>query len=337
MRRVSAAIVALTAAALVLTATPALAARSRSFNVNPKTVRAGQEVKVFGEGCDRGKRAFVRIYLDGVKIDDDRADRKGRFVDHVEIPNSVDPGKHRMKASCSGRRLGSVEITVKRSHFNVTPKKVMQGGFITVSGSGCKPGSNVVIKLDNRAIGHTRADENGKFSESVQIPKKTRVGRHTVSAKCRGRFVGSKKIKVINAYPAPKDDMLTVSRSSVPAGQAVTINGTDCPDKAPSASLDGRPVALKMDKAAKGKGFTATAAIPRETAPGKHKLLAGCEAGSAGTTELNVLDPETTESAAERQPFDTQTGSGNLAIWAGLVAGIALLFASITVGRRRRS
>jgi hypothetical protein len=126
-----------------------------------------------------------------------------------------------------------------------------------------------------------------------------------VSAKCRGRFVGSKKIKVIKAYPAPKDDMLTVSRSSVPAGQAVTINGTDCPDKAPSASLDGQPVALTIDKAAnKGKGFTATAAIPRETAPGKHSLSAGCEAGSAGTTELNVLDPETIESAAERQPVN---------------------------------
>jgi hypothetical protein len=336
MRRVSAAIVALTAAALILTATPALAARSRSFNVNPKTVRAGQEVKVFGEGCDRGKRAFVRIYLDGVQIDDDRADRKGRFVDFVEIPHSVDPGKHRMKASCSGRRLGAVEITVKHSRFNVTPRTVMQGGFIKVSGSGCKPGSNVVIKLDNRAIGHTRADTDGDFEVSVRIPKKTRVGRHTVSAKCHGRFVGSKKIKVIEAYPAPKD-MVTVSRSSVLAGQAVTVNGTDCPDKAPSASLDGQPVALKVDKAANGTGFTATAAIPRETAPGKHKLSAGCEAGSAGTTELNVLDPETTESAAERQPFDTQTGSGNLAIWAGLVAGIALLLASVTVGRRRRS
>jgi len=335
MRRVSAAIVALTAAALVLTATPALAERSRSFNVNPKTVRAGQEVKVFGEGCDRGKRAFVRIYLDGVKIDDDQADRKGRFVDHVEIPHSVDPGKHRMKASCNGRRLGSVDITVLGPKFNVTPRTVMQGGFITVSGKGCKPGSNVVIKLDNKTIGHVRADENGTFAAELQIPKKTKVGHHTVSAKCRGRFIGSKKIKVIKAYPAPRD-MVTVSRSSVPAGQAVTVNGTDCPDKAPSASLDGQPVALKMD-AAKGKGFTATAAIPRETAPGKHKFSAGCEAGSAGTTELNVLDPETTESAAERQPFDTRTGSSNLAIWAGLVAGIALLFASVTVGRRRRS
>ncbi len=336
MRRVSAAIVALTAAALVLTATPALARReSRSFNVNPKTVRAGQEVKVFGQGCDRGKRAFVRIYLDGIQIDDDRADRKGRFVDFVEIPHSTDPGKHRMRASCSGHGLGSAKITVLRSRFNVTPRKVMQGGFITVSGSGCKPGSLVVIKLDNRAIGRTRADVDGDFEVSVRIPQKTRVGRHTVSARCHGRFVGSKKIKVIEAYPAP-EDMVTVSRNSVPAGQAVTINGTDCPDKTPSASLDGQPVALTVDKAANGKGFTATAAIPRETAPGKHSLSAACEAGSAGITELNVLDPETTESAVERQPLDTQTGS-NLAIWAGLVAGIALLLASVTVGRRRRS
>jgi hypothetical protein len=334
MRRVSAAVVALMAAALVLTAAPALAARSRSFNVEPKTVRAGQEVKAFGSGCDR--RAFVRIYLDGVQIDTDKADRDGRFVDFVEIPNSVDPGKHRMKASCSGRGLGSVQITVLSSHFNVTPRTVEAGDFVTVTGSGCRPGSHVTIKLDGRTIATTTANHRGAFRKRVQIPERTSEGRHVVSARCHGRFVGSKSIRVTEPYPA-EADALNVSHSVVQAGQKVAVSGDDCPTKTPSASLDGQPVVMNVDHRSNSKGFSGTVTIPRGTVAGRHRLWAACDAGSAGATELQVLDADATESAVERQPFETRTGNSNLAIWAGLLAGIALLLASITVSRRRRS
>jgi hypothetical protein len=335
MRRVSAAVVALMAAALVLTAAPALAARPRSFNVEPKTVRAGQEVKAFGSGCDR--RAFVRIYLDGVKIDTDRADRDGRFVDRVEIPNSADPGKHRMKASCSGRGLGSVKITVLSSHFNVTPRTVEAGDFVTVSGSGCPPGSHVTIKLDGRTIGTTTANRRGAFRKRVKIPERTREGRHVVSARCHGRFVGSKSI-LVTKYPHPHSPRaVNVSHSVVQAGQKVAVSGDDCPTRTPSASLDGQPVIMNVDQRSNGKGFSGTVTIPRGTVAGRHRLWAACDAGSAGATELQVLDADATESAVERQPFGTRTGNSNLAIWAGLLAGIALLLASITVSRRRRS
>jgi hypothetical protein len=334
MRRVSAAVVALLAAALVLTAAPALAARERSFNVSPKTVRAGQEVKAFGKGCN--SRAFVRIYLDGIQIDNDRADRKGRFVDHVEIPNSADPGEHRMRASCSGRGLGSVVITVLRSRFNVTPRTVEAGDFVRVSGSGCRPGSHVTIKLDGHVIATTRANGKGKFSKRVQIPEGTSEGRHVVSARCHGRFVGSQSIRVKKPYPA-EADALNVSHSVVQAGQKVAVSGDDCPTKTPSASLDGQPVVMNVDQRSNSKGFSGTVTIPRGTIAGRHHLWAACDAGSAGATELQVLDSDSTASAVERQPFETRTGNSNLAIWAGLLAGIALLLASITVSRRRRS
>jgi hypothetical protein len=322
------------AAALILTAAPALAARSRSFNVEPKTVRAGQEVKAFGSGCDR--RAFVRIYLDGIQIDTDRADRDGRFVDFVEIPNSADPGKHRMKASCSGRSLGSVKITVLRSRFNVSPRTVEAGDYVWVSGSGCRPGSHVTIKLDGHTIARTTANHRGEFRKRVQIPEGTSEGRHVVSARCHGRFVGSKSIRVKEPYPA-EDDALNVSHSVVQAGQTVAVSGEDCPTRTPTASLDGQPVVMNVDQRSKGKGFSGTVTIPRGTVAGRHRLWAACDAGSAGATELQVLDADTTESAVERQPFATRTGSSNLAIWAGLAAGIALLLASVTVSRRRRS
>jgi hypothetical protein len=76
--------------------------------------------------------------------------------------------------------------------------------------------------------------------------------------------------------------------------------------------------------------------VPRGTAPGKHQLYAGCDAGSAGTTELNVLDPDSTDTAAETRPFAPQPSS-ELAMWAGLFAGLSLLVASVVLTTRRRS
>jgi hypothetical protein len=288
MRKLPAALVALAAAVnLVVLAVPASAAARRSINADPKTVRAGQQLKVFGQGCR--SRAFVRIYLNGIEIDDDRADRKGRFVDYVEIPGSVDPGQHRLKAGCNGYGLGSVTITVRPSRFKVEPRTVAPGGTITVSGSGCKPGSYVTVKLDHKKIGDGHANRRGKFRISVEIPEDTTQDAHRVSARCHGRFVGSQLIDVVEPYPAPAS-LVTVDRTAVPAGQAVTLGGSKCPTGHPLASLDGKPVRLRINRAAGGKGFTASATIPSTVAPGRHTLWAGCVAGSSGSTELHVLD-----------------------------------------------
>jgi hypothetical protein len=288
MRRLPAALVALAAAVnLVVLAVPASAAGRRSFSADPKTVRAGQQLKVFGQGCRA--RAFVHIYLNGIEIDDDRADRKGRFVDYVEIPGSVDPGEHRLKAGCNGYGLGSVRITVLRSRFNVEPRTIAPGGTITVSGNGCKPGSFVTVKLDGHIISDDHASRRGKFRIPVEIPGDTSEGAHRVSARCHGRFVGSQLIDVVEPYPAPAS-LLTLDRTAVPAGHAVTLGGSKCPTGHPLASLDGKPIGLRINRAAGGKGFTATATIPSTVAAGRHTLWAGCVAGSSGTTELQVLD-----------------------------------------------
>jgi hypothetical protein len=116
MRRLPAVLVALaTAANLVVLTMPASAAGRRSINADPKTVRAGQQLKVFGEGCR--SRAFVHIYLNGIEIDDDRADRKGRFVDYVEIPGSP-TGFTRTRMSGSPSRPRTRKYSNSRSRIS---------------------------------------------------------------------------------------------------------------------------------------------------------------------------------------------------------------------------
>ena len=168
---------------------------------------------------------------------------------------------------------------------------------------------------------------------SFQVPNGTSLGRHWVGATCGRRFIGARSIRVFDGYPVPLD-LTRVSRSAVPAGETVTVSGSDCPDKAPTASLDGQPVALTLGESSK-QGFTAKAVIPAGTAPGKHRLTTACDAGSAGTTELNVLDPANSESAAATGEAFGPKPPSELALWGGLVAGLALLVASARIGRRR--
>jgi hypothetical protein len=91
MRRLPAALVALTAAAtLALLASPASAAGGpRSFKTDADTVRAGQQIKVWGKGCR--SQGYVRIYLDGKEFTNDRADRAGVFVHYAEIRSRPAP------------------------------------------------------------------------------------------------------------------------------------------------------------------------------------------------------------------------------------------------------
>jgi hypothetical protein len=95
-----------------------------------------------------------------------------------------------------------------------------------------------------------------------------------------------------------------------------------------------------MNASRKGKGFTATAVIPKGTPAGLHKFRAGCEGGSRGDTNLYIEDEEDEGG----YPWDEQNASqasgtqrsSDLAMWAGLFVGIALLVASTLVTTRRR-
>jgi hypothetical protein len=244
----------------------------------------------------------------------------------------MDLGKAELKAGCSGYRLGTVTITILGSRFNVEPRRVEAGELITVSGSLCKPRSYVTIKLNGRLIGDGHATSRGQFRIQVRNPSDARDSQE-VSARCHGKFVGVKIIIIVVIYPAPHS-LVSADRTAVPAGQTVTLRGTSCPTGNPTASLDGKLINLNVNHRAKGEGFTATATIPASVSPGRHTLWAGCDAGSAGTTQLQVL--EGSEPAAAKMEFGSQPPS-SLALWFGLFSGIAVLVASVAITIRRRS
>jgi hypothetical protein len=338
MRRLSAALVAITAAiALTAFVSPTWAKpsqKSKPLVISPADVRPGQLVKVSGGGC-RGITVLV-LLIDSKQFHRGRPGKNGDFAYQLKLPTGLRAGDHDLSAQCGRHNAGKTRFKVShrsRTSFDVSPDTVVRGDRVNVDGNGCKRFASVKIKLDGKVIARFLADRFGNFDRSVRIPARTRPGRHVVSAYCNGRFIGADGIRVKREYEQSPDQVESDS-SVVQVGHTVTLTGDNCPDKSPSASLDGTPV--KLISTSNGKGFTAKAAIPHNTAPGRHKLWAGCDAGSAGTTELRVLDADSTDTAADYQAFGSQP-MNDLAIWAGVLAGVALLVASVGVGRRRRS
>ena len=143
-------------------------------------------------------------------------------------------------------------------------------------------------------------------------------------------------IRVMKPFPLYERDLVLISRTAVPAGQSVTLSFQDCPDQAPTALLDGKRMALTLDRADRGNGFIARAVIPQKTVPGRYQPSAGCDVDAFGDTEIQVLDPASPEAVTTRNAFGVRTGS-DLAIWVGAFAGMALLVASIGSNWRGRA
>jgi hypothetical protein len=335
MRRAPTGLVALAVVtALVLVTSPARADRDDGLlKVTSRTVRAGQTVTAYGWGC-RG-HSPVRIDLDDRAVNHGRTHRDGRLVADITIPKRTVPGERQLSAHCGSRLRLRTVIYVFRLGITVSSRRLPPGASTTIGGGGCLPREPVAIRLGRTTISTIDANAGGRFGVTVRIPRNARSNKsHILSAVCGGRFIGAVLIVITSKPIPPTAHLVTTSRTAVPAGQTVVITGDDCPGVAPVARLDDGPIALTLERTGVGEGFIARVRIPRRTLPGRYRLSAGCDAGLAGITELNVLDPDETTTAADRQALGP-TPPSNLAIWGGLSAGVALVLASLRIARRR--
>jgi hypothetical protein len=118
MRRLSAALVAITAA-IALTALSASAwakpepkSTAKPLVVSPSEVRPGQLVKVSGSGC-RGITVLVFL-IDGQEFHRG-ATRSGDFTYQVKLPSGLRTGSHDLSAKCRGGNHKPARFYVSRS------------------------------------------------------------------------------------------------------------------------------------------------------------------------------------------------------------------------------
>lgn len=70
------------------------------------------------------------------------------------------------------------------------------GDTITVSGTGCLSGSDVVTSFDDTQVGSTTANDSGAFSVDITIPADASPGTHTITSTC-GSVVLSSTITIL--------------------------------------------------------------------------------------------------------------------------------------------
>ena len=193
MRRMSAALVAITAAiALSALSAPAWAAKptSKSLVVSPTKVKAGQMVKVSGGGC---KGITVLVFFIDNKEFHRGYTKSGDWTYQLKLPASLKSGDHDMWAECRGSKHKPARFHVdkgkkdkdddekdkdkdkgkkhkksKRS-FNAYPDAVIAGDKVWAEGTGCKKYASVKIKLDGKTVKRTHADKYGTFDKGVRI------------------------------------------------------------------------------------------------------------------------------------------------------------------------
>jgi hypothetical protein len=116
--------VALLLAAVVAVAAPSRARARAAIHVSPKSVVAGDKVRVYGSargGCKVGdlvtliSRAFPRqTNFAGLPAISTTLGRGGSFSVSVAIPARVRPGRYRISGRCGGGNLGAhAALTVR--------------------------------------------------------------------------------------------------------------------------------------------------------------------------------------------------------------------------------
>jgi hypothetical protein len=117
MRSRTAVLVAVLALAL-----PAVAIAGAPFHLKPKTIHAGEVLKVYGgpiEGCGPGSRVIIYSKafdasheFAGVPAAYVKVRSSGKFTKHVRVDASTPAGSYSVGARCNGGNLGSRTLTV---------------------------------------------------------------------------------------------------------------------------------------------------------------------------------------------------------------------------------
>lgn len=104
-------------------------------------------------------------------------------------------------AACIGVALCLI-ATPAGAQYQPTQSQVLSsttaspGDTITVSGTGCPSGSDVVTSFDDTQVGSTTANESGAFSVDIALPAEASPGTHTITSRC-GSVVLSSTITIL--------------------------------------------------------------------------------------------------------------------------------------------
>ncbi|MGI5190421.1 choice-of-anchor G family protein [Promicromonospora sp. CA-289599] len=308
-----------------------------ALTVVPDSVPAGETVTVTGTGFPAGVDVTVQLTdAEGNPVGDPvtvTPDEDCAFTTEYTVPEGTEPGDYEVVAEPEdGSEGAEAPLTVEPADIapslTVDPSEVAPGGTTTVTGEGYTPDSTVTVQLtdaDGNPVGDpivVDTDENGGFTTPLVVPEDAEPGDFTVvgTDDTTGTPAEAPLTVITAAEQCESAPELTVTPSSVPAGETVTVVGTGFP-----AGVDvtiqltdaegnpvGDPVTVTPDEAC---SFTTEYTVPEGTEPGDYEVVAEPEDGSEGaeaplTVEPADIAPSLTVDPAEVAPGGTTTVTG---------------------------
>ncbi|MFC7022186.1 choice-of-anchor G family protein [Promicromonospora thailandica] len=308
-----------------------------ALTVTPSSVEAGGTVTVVGTGFPAGVEVTVQLTdADGNPVGEPvtvTPDEACGFSTEYTVPEDTEPGDYEVVAEPEdGGEGASTPITVEGSdltpEITVDPAEVDPGECTEVTGTGYTPDSTVTVQLtdaDGNPVGDAvtaGTDADGAFTVELCVPDGAEPGDHTVvgTDDTTGTPAEAPLTVTAPAEQCDSDPALTVTPSSVPAGETVTVEGTGFPAgvevTVQLTDADGNPVGdpvtVTPDEAC---AFSTEYTVPAGTEPGGYEVVAEPEDGGDGastpiTVEAADLTPEISVDPSQVAAGGTTTVTG---------------------------
>ena len=264
IRTIATLLFAATAGLLTVSAAPAWAASTTppvAVHVSPSPVLAGQTVTLSGSVGPEGaatdcadlilySQAFTRTSDPTTAPVYTTAKPSGAFSVTTRVPRAKAAGTYPVNLRCGGSTVGAGTVVVQEAHttLQVSPRSVVAGDSVTVSGSlPPAPGSDCAtgVTLLSRAFVGTQefagvpaivaaVKADGSFTVTTRIPSSKAAGTYTISGRCGGGNIGASAALVVRAAPAP-------TTKPAPAPPAPSVTQPQAPT--PTATAAPTPVA----------------------------------------------------------------------------------------------
>jgi len=242
------------------------------ITVHPNPASPGSVLKIVGYNFPIAQT--ITLKLDSTSIGSTSAGPSGQFNFQYTLPATTADGSHMIYATDSFGDILFTTLTVQAG-ITVTPVKAVDGGSLTISGTGFSHSKTVTVSFDSKTIKTLASSTTGSFSFVYQIPTTTLAGTHTFTAKDTTNSA-SKTFKTISKITLSRTmggvgATVEVKGSGFGASLAVTLtfNGASIPGQpplstnstggfSPSFSVPNYPAGTYTVKATDSKGDTSS-------------------------------------------------------------------------------
>ncbi len=148
--------------------------------VNPETGTVGTQVAI--TGAEATPNGTVELYWDNDFLGTTASDIFGNFSYSFTVPPTTRGPHHISMIDVTTHTCGSAAFTVVPS-ISITPTTGSIGTKVQIAGLGFGASEHVALSFDDMQMAEMRADENGSFSATFNIPL-SEAGLHSIKAWC---------------------------------------------------------------------------------------------------------------------------------------------------------